>query len=75
MSNVTRSEQVEAAGEVGPWEVIEAGPERRVCVSGARGYAKSIWRYAREGLGRTVGGYKYLVTGGKAGKGPAVGVA
>ena len=32
-------------------------------------------RFATDASERTVDGYKYLVTGGKAGKGPAVGVA
>ena len=75
MINILRSEQVEAAEAVVPWEVIEPEPDRRVRVSGARVYAKNIWRFATDASERTVDGYKYLVTGGKAGKGPAVGVS
>ena len=75
MINILRSEQVEAAEAIVPWEVIEPEPDRRVRVSGARVYAKNIWRFATDASERTVDGYKYLVTGGKAGKGPAVGVA
>ena len=75
MINILRSEQVEAAEAVVPWEVIQPEPDRRVRVSGARVYAKNIWRFATDASERTVDGYKYLVTGGKAGKGPAVGVS
>jgi hypothetical protein len=75
MINILRSEQVQAAEAVVPWEVIEPEEGRRVRVSGARIYAKNIWRFATDASEKTVDGYKYLVTGGKQGKGPVVGVA
>lgn len=46
MINVLRTDQVEAAESVVPWEVIEPEPGRSIRVSGARVYAKNIWRFA-----------------------------
>ena len=61
MINILRSEQVEAAEKVVPWELIEPEEGRRVRVSGARVYAKNIYRFATEAKTKTVGGYSYLV--------------
>jgi len=44
--NVLRTDQVEAAESVLPWEVIEPEPGRSIRVSGARVYAKNICRFA-----------------------------
>jgi len=75
MINVLRAEQVAAAEAVVPWEVIEPEAGRRLRVSGARVYAKNIWRFATDASEKTVDGYGYLVTGSKAGQGPVVGVS
>ena len=64
MINILRSEQVEEAEAVVPWEVIEPEAGRRVRVSGARVYAKNIYRFAKEAETKTApDGYAYLVAG------------
>ena len=65
MINILRSEQVEAAEAVVPWEVIEPEPDRRVRVSGARVYAKR--RALRDGrFRRTVDGRRWTGRQGRA---------
>ncbi|KAJ8604472.1 hypothetical protein CTAYLR_000953 [Chrysophaeum taylorii] len=51
--NVLRSDQVEKAETVVPWELIEPEPGRRVRVSGARVYAQNTWRLATKSQQRT----------------------